>query len=434
MIRRPYDVVRGRLSLRLAGAALVVLAPALQAQSATSLDPRFQPWLGCWGMPSGGPASSVLPSPAGERTCVVPSSSVPGGVDLVALRGDSVAERTALPPTGVPTPRTVDGCTGEQLASWSVDNRHLLMRSTLACAGGVRRVETAVLGFTEGGDWLQVQHLEVDGNAATTVSRRAAEEVSDRLWRAIGGGEAPSRYAMRLALGAPLTLAQVREVATRMPAPLTEAWLAVRAPRFELTGGALKALARAGVPGRVVDMLVALDNPEVFAVGPDSQRAADNVQLIGRGGCRTRAECGWDRGAWGSGAWGGGPWGSPWGWDPWAWRYGAVGYGYGGGPWGGAWGPGWGPGWGTGYFWGSQPIVIAPRVDDVEAARAVPGRGYVRERRPGAPSGGSSGGRASDPAPVGSGGSVRSGGSSSGGASSGGGSSTGRTAKPRGGG
>jgi hypothetical protein len=428
--RRPVSMAV--LAAALAG-AMAAIAPEAVAQGGPGVDPRFHPWLGCWGTPSGGSLGAAVPAPSEERTCVVPSASVPGSVDLVAVRGDAVATRTPLPSPGVPMPRTVDGCGGEQLASWSVDNRHLLVRSTLACAGGQRRMETAVMGFTDSGDWLQVQHLDVDGNAATTVARRAAEEVPERLWQAVGGGTVRSSYAMRLAMGAPLTLAQLREVAARMPAPLTEAWLAVRSPRFGLSGRALVALAGEGVPGRVIDMLVALDHPELFAVGPDTQRATDPVQVIGRGGCRSRAECGWDRDL----GWGAGPmgaWGGAWGWDPWAWRYGPMGYGFGVGGWGAPWGAPWGMGWGGNLFWGNQPVVIVPRgASGSVAGRAVPGRGYVRERGasavPDGPSIRSNGAGSS------SGGSRGSGGGSSGGTggSSGGGTSTGRTAKPRGG-
>jgi hypothetical protein len=425
--RRP--VLLAVLAAALTG-AMAAIAPEAVAQGGQAVDPRFHPWLGCWGTPSGGPIGATVSAPSGERTCVVPSPAVPGSVDLVAVRGDSVASRTPLPSPGIPMPRTVDGCGGEQLASWSVDNRHLLVRSTLACAGGQRRTETAVMGFTDSGDWLQVQHLEVDGNAATTVARRAAEEVPERVWQAVGGGAVRSSYAMRLAMGAPLTVAQLREVAARMPAPLTEAWLAVRSPRFGLSGKALVALAGEGVPGRVIDMLVALDHPELFAVGPDTLRASDPVQVIGRGGCRTRAECGWDRAM----GWGAGPlgaWGGAWGWDPWAWQYGPMGYGFGVGGWGSPWGAPWGMGWGGNLFWGNQPVVIVPRTGSGNVAgRAVPGRGYVRERgasaAPDGPSIRSNGAGSS------SGGSRGSGGGSSGGRA-GGGTSTGRTAKPRGG-
>ncbi|MEN9816137.1 MAG: hypothetical protein RLZ32_17 [Gemmatimonadota bacterium] len=430
------------LAVALAVAASAPVAVAQGVQGGQGVDPRFHPWLGCWGTPAGGPIGAAVSAPSEDRTCVVPSASVAGSVDLVAVRGDSVASRTPLPSPGIPMPRTVDGCGGEQLASWSVDNRHLLVRSTLACAGGQRRTETAVMGFTESGDWLQVQHFDVDGNAATTVARRAAEEVPERVWRAVGGGTVRSSYAVRLAMGAPLTLAQLREIATRMPAPLTEAWLAVRSPRFGLSGTALVALAGEGVPGRVIDMLVALDHPDLFAVGPDTQRAADPVQVIGRGGCRSRAECGWDRGwdrgmGWGAGPMGG--WDGAWGWDPWAWRYGPMGYGFGVGAWGSPWGAPWGMGWGGNLFWGNQPVVIVPRGSSGSVAgRAVPGRGYVRERgassAPDGPAIRSDGGVGPSGGSRGSAGGGSGGGSGgSSGGSSGGGTSTGRTAKPRGG-
>lgn len=426
-------------TIALVAAALPAALPAaLRAQGASAVDPRFQPWLGCWGASSstaGGGGAGGPTAPA-ERACVVPSATVAGSVDLALLRGDSLEQRTPLPRPGIAAPRTVDGCTGEELASWSVDNRHLLLRSTLTCAGGIGRTETAVMGFTDAGDWLQVQHIDVGGNAATTVSKRAPLELTDRQWQALGGGAPRSSYAMRLALGAPLALSQVREMATRMPAPLTEAWLVARAPRFGLNGRALLALQRDGVPARVIDMLVALDNPAVFAVGPDSLRAADEVQLIGRGGCRSRSECGWARDPWGPVPMG--AWGASWGWDPWAWRYGNVGYGYGFGY--APWNSPWGYGFGTGYYWGNQPLVIVPRGTPSEAGRAVPGQGYVRERRA-TSTNDAPGIRTVGGGTTGSTG--RSGGSSSGGSSGGsssgssggssGGSSTGRTAKPRGG-
>ena len=71
-------------------AAFVLLAltsSSAIAQSRTAIDPRFQPWVGCWAAVTG-EQGAVVQSPAAPsdarptRACVVPSNTVSGGVDL----------------------------------------------------------------------------------------------------------------------------------------------------------------------------------------------------------------------------------------------------------------------------------------------------------------------------------------------------------------
>lgn len=427
----------------LAVAAVSALLASPVAAQDTRIDPRFQPWVGCW--KTVGTTESVIDggqASVPNRACVLPSASVAGSVDVVMLSGAREISRSALPLPGRTVDKRVDECTGTERAEWVADDTRLILRAELMCDRGIRRVETALMSIAPTGEWLQLQTLEVGKNVATTVARL----------RYVGDSGAPgdlgtqrSNPSQRLAVGGSVTLSQVVDVSKRVPTGLAEAWLAETGVRFDLNGERLVALADAGTPPGVIDMLVAMANPKAFSLRPSDALGAQ----VGQSGAlidatqtavmnRNRSRCGdfddFCYGPGGMGAWGFGwqfgmnPWG---GFDPWGMRYGFSPFG----PLGFNNGFNNGFGWGPGVFWGNRPIVIVNRPPNdgsiggggvaMPRGRAVNGGGYTRtpdsgprgSMSPAGASGGSMGGGAT--------------GGSSGGSSSG---STGRTAKPRGGG
>ena len=419
----------------------VLCAGSLSAQGAPSLDPRFQPWMGCWtpATQSAGPSVGPSPKPP-SMACVVPSERIPGSVDLVVFDSANVATRAAVPMPGTRVAKSIDGCEGVETAIWMPDDRRLLMQAELTCGRGAKRLETGLMTMSSAGEWMQVQHLDVGGNSATTVMtlRYVADSLGE--WARLGASAAPSTQSLRLAVGAPLMNRDVLAVAKRAPAALTEAWITETRQAFAVNGKELLMLADGGMPSRVIDLMVAISNPEVFAVrtaGDDRTRPMAGDVITGGisssrmlGGCRSMNDFCYGPG--GMGAWGlGWQYGlSPF--DPWSLRY-----GYGGGLYGGAFG------YGNGYYYGNTPIIIVNRGDSgaggsaAPQGRAVRGGGYTRA---------SSGGGGSPPPPSvfgGSSGSGSGGGSSGGSGSTGGstggstsgasgGGDTGRTAKPRG--
>ncbi len=421
------------------GAAIASLlgAGVLSAQTAlgNAVDPRFQPWMGCWAPSAQSTEAGVGQTPKPPSlACVVPSTTIAGSVDLVVFDSANVATRSSVALPGSRVAKSVDGCTGTETATWMPDDRRLLMHAELACGRGAKRLETGLMTMSSSGEWMQVQHLDVGGNAATSVMtlRFVADSLGE--WARLGASAAPSTSSLRLAVGAPLLNSDVLAVAKRAPAALTEAWLTETRQQFSFNGKELVRLADGGMPPRVIDLMVAISNPETFAVrtpGADRSRPMANDVLTGgiasarlRDGCRHLDDFCYGPG--GMGAWGLG------------WQYGmspfdaySLRYGY-----GGLYNP---YGFGNGYYPGSTPVVIVDRraTDPSIPAivgRAVRGGGYTR-----ASSGGSS-----SPAPSVFGGSGSAGSSTSGssgssgsgsagsGSSSSGGGDTGRTAKPRG--
>lgn len=418
--------------------ASLLCTGALSAQSTAgnAVDSRFQPWMGCWtpATQSTGAGGGQTPKPP-SMACIVPSTTVAGSVDLVVFDSANVATRSAVPRPGTRIAKSVDGCTGTETATWMPDDRRLLMQADLACGRGSKRLETGLMTMSSAGEWMQVQHLDVGGNAATSVMtlRYVADSLGE--WARLGASAAPSTASLRLAVGAPLLNSDVLAVAKRAPAALTEAWLTETRQQFSLNGKELVRLADGGMPSRVIDLMIAISNPERFAVRtPSSDRnrpMAGDIITGGiassrmRGGCRRMDDFCYGPG--GMGAWGLG------------WQYGmspfdaySLRYGY-----GGLYSP---YGFGNGYYPGNTPVIIVNRGDGnpasaAPAGRAVRGGGYTRASSGGSSSPiptsigtGSSGGGGSGSA----GGSMGSGGSAGGGSGEGGGGGAARTAKPRG--
>lgn len=419
------------------GAAVLAATAPLAAQDSGGIDSRFQPWVGCWKMV--GTSQSIVDggqSTVPNRACVLPSTTVAGSVDVVLLSGARELSRSALPLPGRTADKRVDECSGTERAEWVADDTRLILRADLGCDRGIRRVETGLMSISPTGEWLQLQTLEVGKHVATTVARLRYEGDS----AAPGDlGRQRSNPSQRMAVGAPLSLRQVVEVSTRVPAGLAEAWLAESGLRFDLNGRVLVALADAGTPPSVIDMMVAMANPTVFSLRPSDsmgQQAGQPGLLIDdvsrSVASSRRSRCGdfddFCYGPGGMGAWGFGwqygmtPWGA---FDPWGLRYGFSPYG----PLG--LNNGFGFGWGPGVYWGNRPIVIVnrPPVDGssggsgvpIPRGRAVNGGGYTRSI--------DSGPRSTMSPSGASGGSMGSG--ASGGSSGESGGSSGRTAKPR---
>lgn len=457
---------RARLARRLLGPATIttlLLALPVQAQTAATVDPRFTPWIGCWRPVDTGTGLEELDGDQQPtRACVVPSASTAGTVDLVLFRRDSLLSRTPMPVPGKAVPRTVDECHGTERAEWTADNARLVLKAELSCARGVRRVETGLMTMNDAGQWVQLQHLSVGKNEATTVARFRFEGDRD-MPAGLEVGSQHSSRALRVVIGAPVGIDDVIGTVGLVPPSLAEAWLSELGQRFALDARTLVQMADGGVPSRVIDVMVALANPERFAIGPamtdargESQGRAIAALRPDRGTMNTmQSRCAmlddFCYGPGGMGAWGLGyrygmldPWGFGY-FNP--YRYGIGGLGGMGGmggwgwnrfsPWGGiGWNGGWGGGFGPGVFYGGGPVVIVPTgsaANDASApvrGRAVQGGGYTRAPSEG--SAGRSGGYSPPASERMGGGSSAGGGMGSSGSSSGGSGGGERTAKPRG--
>jgi hypothetical protein len=400
-----------------AGAALLP-AHALRAQGA-SADGRWDAWVGCW-VPSGAPTGADV-----SMLCIVPSVGV-SAVDLVTVADGKEVSREHVDASGRVVNNTRDGCNGWERADWSRDEQRVYLHADYTCGNGRRQVSTALLGMSATGEMLDIQGLSAGKNSGVRVTRyRAASDLAGvpaDLAAAVGT-RSMATDAARVAASAPLRTDDVIEASAHVDAPVVEAWLANHDDRISVDAQDLVAMANAGVPGDVTDVMVALSNPDRFAVNPALTGAAsgyaDGVApnrlngVVGSTADTTRrATCpysayGWDYGnqcAY-----------STWyGYSPYG-PYGGYGYGsyYGYGP---AYGYGYGYGAYGGWYGGGAPVIVIQNPDNNSTSghgHVVKGRGYVSGQ--GAPSGASGQrGASQSSAPAGGAGSSGSAGSSGG--------------------
>jgi hypothetical protein len=359
----------------LAAGFLLAATATVSAQNARP-DPRWQAWLGCW-TPEEGAA------PADARThlvCVVP---VPGtaGVEIAALADAQIVSLDTLVASGEHRAISRDGCDGWESAEWSGEGQRVYLHSEVTCPGNLRRTTSGLMAITPDGQWLDARGVAVRGQMAVHVVRYAdaglpttvPAEIVERL-----SGRGLAVGLARQAASAPVTLADVVEASHHIEPALVEAWLAGSGQGFALDAKKLVALSDSGVSDRVIDVMVALSYPKMFAVNatsgldefaPVSETRRAPIYADSLYGTRlARPWCyspwGWDYyGSWGYAPYGCGAY-SPFGYSP--FWYGPYGYGY--NPWYG------------GYGYGGGTVLIVGGGGGTPAqghGRLVKGRGYV---------------------------------------------------------
>jgi hypothetical protein len=396
--------------------------PASSLAQTTAVDPRWAPYLGCWQLQreSLGSAIADMAAVAARRAratearedvmiCVTPAQEANAVSQQTVLNGESVLDEIVAADG---TARTgEDGsCRSTRQAEWSASGRQLFTRGTVSCQGQPERIITGLSLVMSGPTWVDVQMAEVRGNRSVRVRRYGLSREQRRVARTDG-----------VALMERWTTDEVKDAARRTAPEVLQAALIEVGAKLPLNARRLVELDEAGVPGHVIDVMVALSFPEKFII--------DEPGGSTYGG--------------GYGGYAGGFGGTL---DPWlvsselAWLslYSPFGYQY-----YGYYDPRYGPGWGN--WVGVVPPVGGGAVtpDDVNG-RVVNGLGYTRVRprepEPRVSGGvvdrsGSNGGR--DGGSTGSGNSGGGGsGATSGGYTSGGGGGTsgggsGRTAVPR---
>jgi len=299
-----------------------------------------------------------------------------------------------------------DGCRGVETARFSGDGYRVYMESEYVCEGGSPRTARGLLAMVNPMEWLDVKVVEASGHRVPWALRyrmaRGAREAEVGMEDVVASRAFAVRSA-RIAASAPLGEDDFLDVLDQAGAEALEALLVERGEAFDVNAETLVRLADAGVPGRVIDVVVALSYPDRFLLNAG---AVEELQRERAYAAHPMAYAGpyrrwsmWD----------------PFFYDPFYYRSGMYGYSP------------------YGYFGGyyrPTTIIVQPRppAESAPPGQMVRGRGYTR---------GGSGQATTSTGTSSSGGSgsVSSGGSSgSSGAASSGSSGSTRRAIPRGGG
>ncbi len=421
-------------------ATLVATSTAHAQVEKVAIDPHWRAFLGCW-------ASSAVGS-TGPTVCLVPTASA-DRIEMISIANDSIISRVPITTSGERTAVTRDGCTGWESGRWSEDERRFFTRAEFSCGGGATQTASGIFAMSHSDAFTRIEGVKTKGATRVrainfiwldTVAVPSA--IAARLPRF----DALPAVGARIEAAATVSTADVVEATKQVDAQVVEAWLADRGQQFDVAAKDLRALRDAGVPPNVIDMVVAVSHPRVFAIATGGQAGARPAALDPRQTrsmdpttrqavlaemrmmrLRSALSYGWGDFYYPSSGYYGLGYFSPFGY------WGGINNWYGNNWYGGGYG-----GLGSGYFVGGGPYVIVPQgpsSSQPDRGRVVNGAGYTQ-------GGGGSSGIARPTPSVSSGGySSGSSGSSSSGASSSGsagstsggasGGSSGRTAKPR---
>ena len=272
-----------RLILSSAFLGLVAVASA-QAQ----VTPGWSAFAGCWTPVAADGSRNIAANT--PRVCVVPDAN--NGAELITIVSDSVTERTTIDASGQRREVSKQGCSGWESAEFSSDGRRLYMRGEQTCASGIKRMTSGIFAIATNGDWVSAVNAGADSSSSVRVSRYGtatltaaipanirdalqARELSDRTGRSAAQRE--------------VSADAVIEASRFLSAPAIEAWLAELEQDFRLDERSLIRLADAGVEPSVIDMMVAVSNPNVFAVrstGTGYETVESDSMRTRRGGDR----------------------------------------------------------------------------------------------------------------------------------------------------
>jgi hypothetical protein len=359
------------------GASALALLSITSTSASAQTDTRWRAWTGCWTttMPQ------TLAFGTSSAVCVLPTEKA-SAVEVVTVISGKITDRTRIDADGQPHSTERDGCVGSTTARWSQFGTRVLIRESFDCAGSASRTGSGVMSFTPQYEWVDVRGVASGSSAGVAVAKYQLTSDTTGLPAEVRPALAlrgPAANNAVLVASAPLTLADIAEMGTAVDSGVAATWLMERTRdvKLSITGKQLIALADQGVPSAVIDVVVAIAHPDVFAL---NSSAVPSLEERARqpGSGNTSANYYGRRYPSYYGLYSGYPMYDPF--DPYFSYYSPYGYAYRGySPYG--YSPyGYNP-YGSGYYPGYTPVIVVTRGSGdnqttSQHGRVVKGQGY----------------------------------------------------------
>ena len=309
-------------------------------------------WLGCWRLVAEG-KDAVPESTDRSQLLFLEPGDVPSSLRMRAIVGDQVVEEETLIADGNRRSVGEAGCSGWKRTMLSKDQRRLYRQSDTTCQDGNTSNLSGASLIVSNDHWVDINVTRVaDEHELVVRHYRIVDAVlpskpplAKPTHASVFPGAIPfAAYTARIAAAVPLEADDVIEALEDLDPAVVEALLVESGSSFAMNSHLLLRLDNAGVPGQIIDLMLALSYPEYFAV--------QDQTVVTRSVAYYQS------------------------WAPWLHGHG-CGYGY---------GYGYGCGFHHGYgFW------YPPRVSDPGPrikGRVVIGRGYTRVEPTQMPTGG----------------------------------------------
>ena len=263
-LRKTLDVIGAARGV--ATVALLIAAPLVASAQNAQPDARWEALSGCWepAPPQDTPASRAqLP-----LTCIVPVQGR-AAVDVLDIVDGRIMQRRTMLTTGERVQSKRDGCEGWESGEWAPSGTRIFLQSRFTCSGGIERRSNGIMDISASGDWLVVEGVAVGTSQEVQASRYVAATrpvlAPAEVLTALEGHRLSASTA-RMAATRPLTLNDVMDATSRLEPVVVESWLLERNESFDLNAKQLEHLSDAGVPPRVIDVMLALSYPDALRI------------------------------------------------------------------------------------------------------------------------------------------------------------------------
>jgi hypothetical protein len=252
---------------------LVLFSAALSAASPrVAADDGWLAFQGCW---------HAEGDAADRAVCVLPDAE---GARLINVIGNAIQSETRIIADGKAREINQEGCRGTQQAHWSKDRQRVLLSADMTCGEQTRRKVTGIMSMHSAMQWLSVEAVSSGAEQMYTRTKSYSEMDSSKMPESIRNALRANRLASETARYSAIALLDLEDVQEATRAAGEDAvveWITAVNQTFDLNGKRLLALADAGVPASVIEALVAVSNPQYFAVQTVSDR--DDYRGRGRG-------------------------------------------------------------------------------------------------------------------------------------------------------
>ena len=240
-------------------------------------------WLGCWRLVATARDDVPRSAEASPLLCLMPGED-PSSLWLKTVVDGRLVAGETLVVDG--SRRAVDdgGCRGWVRSLSSEDRRRLYVTSLTTCMSDDPQILTgtalnlsAASLFVSEGDWIDISVARVGGKRELEIRRyRIVDPDSVRL----PGKIRTATPAARIAAAAPLGPDAVIEALRYLDPAIVETMLRESRSSFPLDAASMLRLDEAGVPGPIIDLMLAQSYPGYFAVEDEAVESVNPVDSV----------------------------------------------------------------------------------------------------------------------------------------------------------
>jgi hypothetical protein len=231
-------------------------------------------WHGCWQQEEAGADAVPDIIESASHTLCIDSGKGANSIRLRAMTGGRVVAEDELIADGKQHSFDEDECSGWKRAMLSGDRQRVYLQSETTCGRGNKSHMSGAMQVLDRSRWIDINVMRVGDRREVIVRRYQAHEVDPPILQQTATPAA--EWTPRIVAAARLDADDVIEALEVLDPSVVEALLVETGSRFPMNSKLLLRLDDAGVPGQIIDLMLALSYPNRFDV-EDERYAAPAV-------------------------------------------------------------------------------------------------------------------------------------------------------------